>query len=120
MRATNAVARHKRKKRILKRTKGYWGRRHALLRLGIEAVHHADKYAYIGRKRRKRDFRSLWILRISAAARQNGIPYSRLMAGLARAKVALDRKALAETAVRDPGAFKALVEQAKAALGAMA
>ncbi len=118
MRATNAVARHKRKKRILKRTKGYWGRRHALLRLGIEAARHAEKYAYVGRKRRKRDFRSLWIVRISAAARQNGLPYSRFMAGLARAGVALDRKSLSELAARDAGAFRALVEKAKAALAA--
>jgi len=118
MRATNAVARHKRKKRILKRTKGMWGRRHALLRLGIEAVHHADKYAYIGRKRRKRDFRSLWIVRISAAARAAGMAYSRFMAGLDRAGIVLDRKALSELAIRDAAGFKALVERAKAALGA--
>src|SRR6185436_8604761 len=96
MRATNGVARHKKKKRLLKRTEGYWGRRHLLLRLGIEAVHTADKYAYVGRKRRKRDFRTLWITRIGAAARLSGLNYSQLISGLTKAGVAIDRKQLAE------------------------
>ena len=120
MRATNGVARHKRKKRLLKRTEGYWGRRHMLLRLGIEAVKTADKYAYIHRKRKKRDFRALWITRIGAAARELGINYSRLMSGLQKAGVTIDRKQLAELAVNEPKAFAAVVEQAKASLPAAA
>ncbi len=116
MRATNGVARHKRKTRLLKKTKGYWGRRHLLLRLGIEAVKNADKYAYRDRKRRKRDFRRLWIVRIGAAARALGLNYSQLVAGLTKAGVAIDRKQLAELAVREPKGFEAVVEQAKAAL----
>ena len=118
MRATNGVARRTRKKRILKLVKGYWGRRHTLHRLAIEAVHNADKSATRDRKRRKRDFRRLWITRISAACRPLGMPYSRLIAGLVKAGCTLDRKALAELAVTSPAGFAAVVEQAKAALGA--
>jgi large subunit ribosomal protein L20 len=116
MRATNGVARRKRKKRLLKQTKGMWGRRHNLLRLSIEAVHHKHKYAYIGRKRRKRDFRRLWITRISAACRALGLNYARLIAGLNKANIALDRKQLSELAIQNPTGFAAVVEQAKAAL----
>ena len=120
MRVKSAVARHKRKKRILKKTEGYWGRRHSGLRLGIEAVHTAQKYAYRDRKRRKRDFRRLWIVRIGAAARSLGLTYSRLVAGLRRANVAIDRKILADMAVREPRAFAAVCAQARAALEAVA
>jgi large subunit ribosomal protein L20 len=118
MRATNGVARHKKKTRLLKKTKGYWGRRHLLLRLGIEAVKNADKYAYRDRKRRKREFRALWITRIGAAARANGLNYSLLIAGLTKAGIAIDRKQLAELAISQPAAFTAICEQAKAAVPA--
>jgi large subunit ribosomal protein L20 len=113
MRATNAVARHKRKKRMLKRTEGFWGRRHMLLRLGIEAVKTADKYATIHRKQRKRDFRSLWIIRIGAAAKLHGLNYSKLIAGLTKAGTRIDRKQLAALAVEQPKAFAAICELAK-------
>jgi len=113
MRATNAVARHKRKNRILKRTAGYWGRRHILLRVGIEAIKTADKYAFIHRKTRKRDFRTLWIVRISAGARLNGLNYSRFMSGLTKAGITIDRKQLAELAHAQPAAFAQLCETAK-------
>lgn len=118
MRATNGVARHKKKTRLLKKTKGYWGRRHMLLRLGIEAVKNADKYAYRDRKRRKRDFRRLWITRIAAAARSNGFNYSLLISGLTKAGIVIDRKQLSELAIREPAAFTAICEQAKAAVPA--
>ena len=113
MRATNGVARHKRKNRILKRTAGYWGRRHMLLRLGIEAVKTEDKYAFIHRKTRKREFRALWITRISAGAHANGLNYSRFMSGLTKAGITLDRKQLAELAHSQPAAFTQLCETAK-------
>ncbi len=116
MRATNAVARLKRKRRILKATKGMWGRRHNLRRLGIEAVMKQNQYAFVGRKRRKREFRSLWTIRINAACRALGLNYSRFMAGLTKAGIAIDRKQLSELAVKEPKAFAGLVEQAKAAL----
>jgi large subunit ribosomal protein L20 len=116
MRATNGVARRARKKRILKLVKGYWGRRHSLQRIAIEAVHNADKSATRDRKRRKRDFRRLWITRISAACRPLGMSYSRLIAGLAKGGVAMDRKALSELAIASPAGFAAVVEKAKAAL----
>jgi large subunit ribosomal protein L20 len=118
MRATNGVARHKKKNRLLKKTKGYWGRRHMLLRLGIEAVKTAGKYATSDRRKRKRDFRRLWITRIGAASRPLGITYSRLIAGLDKAGIEVDRKQLAELAIHEPRAFEAIVEKAKAALPA--
>lgn len=118
MRATNAVARHKRKKRILKRVKGFQGRRKNLLRTAIEAGHRADAHAFIGRKQRKRNFRRLWITRLSAAARMHGLRYSDLMHGLKLASVELDRKQLSELAIHEPDVFAAVVEQAKAALAA--
>ena len=116
MRATNGVARHKRKKRIMKSVKGYYGRRHLLLRTAIEAQHKAMQYAYVGRKRRKRDFRRLWITRISAAVRPLGMSYSRLINGLSKAGIELDRKQLSELAIHDAEGFKAIVEKAQAAL----
>src|SRR5262245_66012657 len=109
MRPASGVARHKKKNRLLKKTKGYWGRRHMLLRLGIEAVKTAEKYAYRDRKRRKRDFRRLWIVRIGAGARANGLSYSQFMAGLTKAGVLIDRKQLSELAIQEPKAFTALV-----------
>jgi len=117
-RATSAVARHKRKKRLLKRAKGMYGSRSKLLKVVKETVRRADRYAYRDRRSRKRDFRALWITRISAACRARGLSYSRFMAGLARAKVALNRKILSELAIHDTAVFDALVEEAKAALTA--
>lgn len=109
-----AVAR-RRKNRILKRAKGYFGARHGLLKTAREAVEKADKYAYRDRRQRKRDFRRLWITRINAATRKHGLSYSRFVDGLAKARVEIDRKELAEIAVRDPQAFAKLVEVSKAA-----
>jgi large subunit ribosomal protein L20 len=113
MRATNGVARHKRKNRILKRTAGYHGRRHLLLRLGIEAIKTADKYAFIHRKQRKRNFRNLWIVRINAAAKLNGMNYSQFMSGVTKAGITLDRKQLAELAHSQPAAFTQLCDTAR-------
>ena len=106
--------RNRRRKRMLKRAEGFRGRRKNCARRAGEAVERAMAYATRDRKQRKRQFRRLWIARINAAARQNGISYSRLMAGLKKAKVALDRKVLAEIAYHDPQTFAALVETAKA------
>lgn len=116
MRATSAVARHRRKKRILKRARGFVGGRSKLLRTAKESIKRADQYAFRDRRVRKRLFRRLWIVRINAAARQNGMNYSRFINGLAKANIGLDRKQLAEMAVHDAGAFASLVESAQAAL----
>jgi len=113
-RAKNAVASRNRRRRILKLAQGYRGTRRRLFRAAKEAVWHAQKYAYIHRRQRKGDFRRLWIARINAASRGLGLPYSKLMAGLKRASVRLNRKMLAELAVRDPQAFAKLVELAQA------
>lgn len=112
-RGVNAV---KKRRKILRLSKGYFGSKHRSYRIAREAVMKSLNYAYIGRKRRKRDFRQLWITRINAAARQNNISYSKLMCGLKKADVTLNRKVLSELAVSDPAAFTALVEKAKAAL----
>lgn len=104
-----------RRKRVLNLAEGYWGARSKLYRIATEAVDHALQYAYRDRKARKRDFRRLWIARINAAARQNGVTYSRFMAGLTKTGVAIDRKILAELAVTDPAGFTKLVETAKGA-----
>ena len=112
-RAVNAV---KKRRKILKLAKGYFGGRSKRYRVAREAVMKAQMYAYIGRKNKKRDFRSLWIARINAAARLNGLSYSKLMFGLKNAGINLNRKVLAEIAVRDAKAFTALCEQAKAKL----
>ncbi len=104
-----------RRKRVLNLAEGYWGAKSRLYRSATEAVDRALTYAYRDRKVRKRDFRKLWIARINAAARQNGITYSRLMAGLARTGTAIDRKILADLAVSDPAGFTKLVEHAKTA-----
>lgn len=106
----------KRRKRVLKRAKGYFGGRSKLHSVAVEAVEKADKYAYRDRRQRKREFRGLWIARINAAARQNGVSYSRLMAGLKAANVEVDRKVLAQLALDDPQSFSALAEKAKASL----
>ncbi len=112
-RAVNAV---KKRRKILRASKGYFGSKHRSYRIAREAVMKSLQYAYIGRKRRKRDFRRLWIARINAAARMNNISYSKLMHGLKNADITLNRKVLSELAVSDPAAFTALVEKAKAAL----
>ncbi len=105
------------RKKVLDQAKGFYQGKSKLYRYAKEAVDRGQKFAYIGRKRKKRDFRSLWIIRINAAARQNGLSYSRLMHGLSKAGVEVNRKMLAEMAVRDAAGFAALAEQAKAALG---
>ncbi len=115
-RATNAVARHRKKKRYLKAAKGYWGARSKLWRIAKNAVERGWAYSYRDRKQRKRDFRRLWITRINAAARQHDMSYSRFMNGLKQSGVEVNRKVLADLAVRDPQAFARLVDQARAGL----
>lgn len=116
VRATNAVASHRRKKRLLKQAKGFVGDRKNHLRLTQDAVLRALSYNYRHRKERKREFRSLWIVRIGAAAKINGISYSKFIYGLKKAKCELDRKLLADMAIRDPNSFAAVVGRAKEAL----
>lgn len=116
-RGTSAGARNKRKKKILKAAKGYFGGRKNLYKTAKDAVEKGWEHAYRDRKKKKRNFRRLWITRINAAARQNDLSYSRLINGLKEAGVELDRKALADLAVRSPDAFTALAEQAKEAIG---
>lgn len=115
-RATNAVARHRKKKRYLKAAKGYWGARSKLWRIAKNAVERGWAYSYRDRKQRKRDFRRLWITRINAAARQHDMSYSRFMNGLKQSGIEVNRKVLADLAVRDPQAFARLVDQARAGL----
>jgi len=116
VRITNAVASHRRKKRVLKRAKGFVGDRKNHLRLTQEAVMRALAYNYRHRKLRKRDFRSLWIQRIGAAAKIHGISYSKFIFGLKKARCELDRKVLADLAIRDPLSFAAVISRAKEAL----
>lgn len=110
------VTRHARHKKVLKLAKGYRGRAKNCFSIAIEKVEKALQYAYRDRRARKRDFRALWIQRINAGVRENGLVYSQFINGLKLASIELDRKVLADLAVRDPQAFKAVVEQAKAAL----
>ncbi len=117
-RTTGAPARKDRKKKVLKVAKGYFGGRKKLYRTAKDAVEKGWQHAYRDRKKKKRNFRSLWITRINAAARENGLSYSKLMDGLKKAGIELDRKALADLAVRDGAAFGALAEKAKGALEA--
>ena len=112
-RGVQARARHK---SVLKQAKGYYGARHKVYRVAKQAVIKAGQYAYRDRRQRKRQFRSLWIVRINAAAREFGLSYSRLIDGLNRAEIAVDRKVLADLAVHDLAAFGALAEKAKASL----
>ncbi len=112
-RGVQAKARHK---KVLKQAKGYYGARSRVYRVAKQAVIKAGQYAYRDRRQRKRQFRALWIARINAAARENGLSYSRLMNGLDRAGIEVDRKVLADLAVTDREAFRAVAEQAKAAL----
>ena len=115
-RVKGAMNTRKRHKRILKMAKGYRGGRSKLFRVANQAVMKSLKYAYIGRKHKKRDFRQMWIARISAAAKMNDINYSRFMNGLKKANINMNRKMLSEIAISDPEAFAQLVEKAKAAL----
>ena len=112
-RATNAVARKRRKKKVLNQAKGYWGRKHSSYRFANEQVMRSGNYAYRDRRRRKRDMRRLWIVRINAAARREGMSYSELIHGLDRAGVEVNRKMLAEIAVSDRDAFRRFVELAR-------
>ena len=119
-RSTGAPARNKRKKKIFKAAKGYFGGRKNLYRTAKDAVEKGWEHAYRDRKKKKRNFRQLWIARINAASREHDMSYSRFMNGLKEAGVELDRKALADLAVRSPEAFGALVEQAKQGLATKA
>jgi large subunit ribosomal protein L20 len=117
-RAIDGSKRKNHRKKILKLAKGYWGRRHSNYKVAKDAVTKGLSYAYRDRRDRKADFRRIWITRINAACRAEGLPYSRLIDGLNKAGITLDRKVLANMAIEDMGAFKAVVAQAKAALGA--
>jgi large subunit ribosomal protein L20 len=117
-RAIDGSKRRNHRKKILKQTKGYWGRRHSNYKTAKDALAKSLSYAYRDRKDRKGDFRRLWIIRINAACREQGISYSRMIAGLDKAGIIIDRKALAWLATEDNAAFKAVVEKAKTALGA--
>jgi large subunit ribosomal protein L20 len=114
VRVSNAVARKRKHKKVLKQAKGYRGLRSKSYRRARETILRARAYAYRDRRARKRDFRRLWIIRIGAAARLNGLPYNRFMAGLSKAQVRLNRKILADLAVKDTDAFAALVELSRA------
>ena len=117
-RVKRGVTARRRHKKILKLAKGYYNARRKVFRVANQAVIKAGQYAYIGRKQKKRNFRSLWITRINAAARINGMSYSRFMNGLLKAGITLDRKVLADIAVHDAAGFAALTEKAKGALTA--
>ena len=116
-RVKRGVTSHARHKKVLDLAKGYRGRGNSSFRIALEKVEKGLQYAYRDRRNKKRDFRGLWIQRINAGARLNGLTYSKLMGGLKVAGITLDRKALADIAVRDPGSFAKIAEQAKAALG---
>jgi len=113
-RVKSGVQAHARHKKVIKAAKGYYGRRKSCFRVATQAVDKARQYAYRDRKVKKRDFHSLWIVRINAAARANGLSYSRFMHGLSAAGIELDRKVLADIAVRDADAFAKLAETARA------
>ncbi len=115
-RTTGAPARKRRKKKILRQAKGYFGARRKLYRTAKDAVERGWEYAYRDRKQKKRNFRRLWITRINAASRQHDLSYSRFINGLQRAGIELDRKSLADLAVRNPEAFAALADRAKQGL----
>ena len=117
-RVKRGVTARRRHKKIIKLAKGYYNARRKVFRVAKQAVTKAQQYAYIGRKQKKRQFRSLWIVRINAAARLHGLSYSRFMNGLLKANITMDRKALADIAIHDPAAFGAIAEQAKRALAA--
>jgi len=111
-RAKRGFKARRRRNRILNQAEGFWGGRSRLFAVAVEVVHKAWQYAYIGRKRRKRDFRRLWVARINAAARVNGTTYSRLLGAMKAAGIGIDRKILADLAVADPAAFSAIAKLA--------
>ena len=113
-RVKRGVTAHAKHKKVIKAAKGYYGRRKNTIRIAKQAVEKAQQYAYRDRKRRKRNFRALWIQRINAACREHGLTYSRFISGLLKAGIAVDRKVLADLAIKEPEAFKALVDQANA------
>ena len=115
-RVKGALATRKRRKKTLKLAKGYWGAKSKHFKMAKQAVMKSGNYAYIGRKQKKRDFRRLWITRISAACKKNETNYSTFMNGIKKANINLNRKMLSEIAIADPKAFTSLVEQAKAAI----
>jgi large subunit ribosomal protein L20 len=119
-RVTNAAASRRRRKKVLKYAKGYFGSKSKLFRYAKEAVQHAWQYAYRDRRKKKAEFRGLWIVRLNAACRNAGITYSRFVEGLKAANIELDRKVLSDIAIRDEAAFTALVTQAQDALKAKA
>jgi large subunit ribosomal protein L20 len=112
-RVTTGTKRHDRRKKVLKLAKGYWGRRSKLFRTAKDAVAKALVYAYRDRKRKKRDFRTLWIARISAACKERGINYSKFMNGIKKAGIKINRKALSNMAIEDPKTFDAIVNYIK-------
>jgi large subunit ribosomal protein L20 len=114
MRVTAAVPSRKRRKRALERAKGFYGASSKRIRTVYDAIDKANSHAYVGRKQKKRQYRRLWTVRINAACRMNGFTYSKLIAGLKKAEISLNRKVLADMAVNDAAAFTALVEKAKA------
>ena len=116
-RVKGAMMTRKRRKKVIKLAKGYFGAKSKLFKMSKEAVMKSGNYAYIGRKQKKRDFRRLWITRISAAAKMNGMNYSTFVNGLKKAGIEMNRKVLADLAINDAAGFTALTEQAKAALG---
>lgn len=115
-RSKNAVASRARRKKVLKMAKGYYGARKNVWTVAKNAVEKGLQYAYVGRKLRKRQFRSLWIQRINAAVREHGMTYSQFVNGMKKAGIEIDRKVLADLAVREPGAFKDIADQAQSAL----
>ncbi len=115
-RIKGAMMTRKRRNKVLKAAKGYWGAKSKHFKMAKQAVMKSGNYAFVGRKQKKRDFRRLWIARISAGCKANGMNYSTFMNGLKKAGITLNRKMLSEIAIADPAAFTALTEQAKAAL----
>jgi large subunit ribosomal protein L20 len=114
-RAQNAQATNRRRKKVLKKARGYFGNKSRLYRFAVDAVERAEKYAYRDRRKKKTTMRQLWIVRINAAVREQGMNYSRFIAGLNAANIQMDRKQLSELAINEPEAFKVLIEKAKAA-----
>ena len=115
-RVKRSVHARKKRRKVLGQARGYWGLKHSSYRRAKEQVEHSLAYAYRDRKAKKREFRRLWILRINAAARQNGLSYNQFVAGLKKAEIELDRKVLADLAVEDPQAFGQIADKAKSAL----
>jgi large subunit ribosomal protein L20 len=117
-RVKRSVHARKKRRKVLGEAKGYWGQKHLSYRKAKEQLLKSDAYAYRDRRNRKRSFRRLWIIRINAAAREQGLSYNQFVAGLRKAEIELDRKVLADLAVQDPAAFAKIAERAKAALNA--